>query len=156
MFREPLVRPTILSHGTLECRNLEKSRRFYHEVLGMETVRTGQMSMNVRLGGYWVIVVLQIGDNVTPNSQGRHYGLDMQSPEEVDEAYKKVLAVQEEYGILKVTKPRSQHGVYSFYLTDQDYNWWEFQFAPDKLYDRLFEHGDLSGFGIHDKSMAPV
>lgn len=156
MLQEPLIRPTLLSHGTLECRDLESSRRFYHEVLGLETVRTGPVSMNVRLGGYWVIVVLQIGDTVKPSSQGRHYGLDMNNPAEVDDAYQKVLSVQEDYGILKVTKPRSQHGVYSFYLTDQDYNWWEFQYAADKLYDRLFEQGDLQGLGVHDKSMAPV
>jgi catechol 2,3-dioxygenase-like lactoylglutathione lyase family enzyme len=150
------IQPALLSHGTLECRDLEASRRFYQEVLGMETVRTGPMSMNIRLGGAWVIVVLQVGDAVKPSSQGRHYGLDMRSPEEVDQAYAKIQEIQNEYGIQKITKPRSQHGVYSFYITDLDYNWWEYQYAPDNFYDRVFKSGDLQGLGVHDRSMNPV
>ncbi|MGE3936427.1 MAG: VOC family protein, partial [Rhodospirillaceae bacterium] len=48
-----VVRTTILSHGTLECRDLAASRKFYEEFLGLETVFHGKRTMLIRKGGYW-------------------------------------------------------------------------------------------------------
>ena len=39
-----------LSHGTLESRELEKSRAFYAECLGLEAIRTSPRSLMIRLG----------------------------------------------------------------------------------------------------------
>jgi catechol 2,3-dioxygenase-like lactoylglutathione lyase family enzyme len=151
-YRPSLIQPTMLSHGTLECRRLETSRRFYQEFLGFETVQTGPASGMLRLGGYWVIVLLEVGDSIQPNSQGHHYGLDMPSIADVDRAHEITLAHQGEYGIQKVTRPRNQHGVYSFFIQDLDGNWWEYQYTPERHYDKVFEQGDLAGAGLHDKS----
>ena len=35
----PVLQIAMLSHGTLECRDLEKTREFYERFLGLEVVR---------------------------------------------------------------------------------------------------------------------
>ena len=52
---EPLNRPKILSHGTLECRDMAATRRFYEEFLGLETVRHSKNSFKFRLGEYFAV-----------------------------------------------------------------------------------------------------
>ena len=48
---QPALRTRFLSHGTLGSRDLEQTRKFYVEFLGLETVRTSNISLLVRLGG---------------------------------------------------------------------------------------------------------
>jgi len=36
---------TFLSHGTLEARELDKTRQFYEECLGLETIRTSPIQL---------------------------------------------------------------------------------------------------------------
>ncbi|HEX9431604.1 MAG TPA: hypothetical protein VF936_02335, partial [Burkholderiales bacterium] len=65
-----------LSHGTLESRELEKSRQFYAECLGLETIRTSPHSLMIRLGGDNTIAVVQ---NPKKNAMAllNHNGLDV-------------------------------------------------------------------------------
>lgn len=134
----PLNRPQRLSHGTLSCRDLAKSRRFYEEFLGLDCVENvpGRVLM-IRKGAYWVVVCLQ-----NPHAQQlgiqNHWGLDLESREAVDRA--RVLAIenQETYGIRRVLPAREMHGDYSFYFEDLDGNWWEFQCLGGRDYDDIF------------------
>ena len=48
---EPALKLNFLSHGTLESRDLEFTRKFYEEFLGFEVHRTSPISLIVRLGG---------------------------------------------------------------------------------------------------------
>ena len=132
-----------LSHGTLECRDLNESRVFYEEFLGLEAVYHGKRTMLIRKGGYWGVVCVNRGDKVRPMGPLNHWGIDVASRELVDEAREKALQHQSKYGIRKVNQALDQHGVYSFYLQDLDGNWWEIQSLPEPdMYDRLFERGD--------------
>src|SRR5262249_49469771 len=45
------IKSRFISHGTLGSKDLEASRRFYEEFLGLEVVRTSNVSLMVRLGG---------------------------------------------------------------------------------------------------------
>lgn len=61
-----------LSHGTLEARELESTRQFYEECLGLETIRTSPHSLMIRLGGDNTIAVgAGKGDEVNPNQYKR-------------------------------------------------------------------------------------
>ena len=141
--RDSIVKPYLLSHGTLECYNLNETRKFYEEFLGLESVRHAPIGMAVRLGLKFHIICLQVGDTLQPVSLGNHWGVDVESQEKVDEAHRNALQYKSKYKIREIASPTTQHGAYSFYMEDLDRNWWEIQYIPNFLHDDLFEFGDV-------------
>ena len=90
IFVETRLKTRFLSHGTLGSRDLERTRKFYTEFLGLEAVRTSKVSLLIRLGGdhsYAVVLRKKLGEMPRIN----HNGLDV----EVDRSYQIVLASQE-------------------------------------------------------------
>lgn len=141
-----ILKPTMISHGTLGSRDLEATRAFYTEFLGLDVVRTSPISMMVRLGTDHVYAVVQVKDKP---DMGRinHNGLDVDSDEDVDAAYQSVLDHQENWGLHNATRPVAQHGTYSFMFWDQDENCWEILSNPPRGYNWIFEKGDQEGRG---------
>jgi predicted lactoylglutathione lyase len=137
-----IVKPYLLSHGTLECRDLKESRRFYEEFLGLECVRHAQQAMHARCGIKFSIVCVEVGKDVSPMGVLNHWGLDVESREQVDYAYRKALELKNKYNIGKVTEPTMRHGIYSFYLEDLDGNYWEIQYYDGLVHDDAFDFGD--------------
>ncbi|MES2400926.1 MAG: VOC family protein [Pseudomonadota bacterium] len=137
-----IVKPFCLSHGTLECYNLVESRRFYEEFLGLECVRHGKPAMAIRLAMRFHIVCVEVGEQLKPVHLLNHWGVDVQTREEVDAAYENAVKYQEKFKIRKVMPPQDMHGVYSFYMVDLDHNWWEIQY-----YESGFQHDDLFDYG---------
>ena len=137
-----IVKPYVLSHGTLECYSLKESRRFYEEFLGLECVRHAKPAMAIRCGLKFHVICVEVGSSLHPVNVLNHWGIDVTSKEAVDEAYENALKYQEKYQIRQVMKPVLQHGVYSFYLEDLDHNWWEIQYYSSFQHDDLFDFGD--------------
>ncbi len=143
---EPALRTRFLSHGTLGSRDLEKTRKFYTEFLGLEVVRTSRILLLIRLGGdhtYAVVRNNRLGEMPRIN----HNGLDVADDAEVDRSHDTVLAGQDEWGLHKITSPVIQHGTYSFHFWDRDDNCWEILSNPEGGYGWLFERGDQAGKG---------
>lgn len=140
--RRSIIKPYVLSHGTLECRSLKDSRKFYEEFLGLDCARHAIPAMVIRCGLKFHIVCVEVGDNIHPLTVLNHWGIDVENPAKVDEAYENALKYQEKYKIRQVLKPVSQHGVYSFYMEDMDYNWWEVQHIDGFQHDDMFDFGD--------------
>src|SRR5262245_4300137 len=138
---------TFLSHGTLESRDLEKTREFYENCLGIETIRTSPISLMIRLGGNNTIAVVK---NVRKAEMPllAHNGLDVPTSEDVDHCHLILEASKEKWGISKITKPSDQHGSYAFYFCDLDDNWWEILANPPGGYSWMFtQGGDLEAWG---------
>ena len=139
-----------LSHGTLESRDLDKIREFYEKFLGLDVIRTSNISLLIRLGGPNTIAVVQ--NPKKPDMPFlNHNGLDVETQEEVDAAYELTVRHQEEWGISQLRKPRLQHGTYSFFFKDMDDNWWEILSNPKDGYSWLFEKDDQEGRGHLDE-----
>jgi catechol-2,3-dioxygenase len=148
---EPALKLKFLSHGTLECREVEWSRKFYEEFLGLEVVQTSAISLLIRLGGDHVIAVVKskrAGEMTLLN----HNGLDVRTKEEVEEAHRVVTEQAGKWRIGKITKPMLQHGTYSFFFWDGDGNCWEILTNPEGGYSWLFEIGDQKGKGHLDRN----
>lgn len=47
--RPPQVKTRLLSRGTLECRDIAASRRFYEEALGLEVAQQAPVALFIRL-----------------------------------------------------------------------------------------------------------
>lgn len=139
---EPHLKLNLLSHGTMECSDLDKSRRLFEEVFGFEVVRTSKIAMQFRLNSTTTVVCVKLKDTPNPGGLGAHFGMDVGSVEEVNAAHKKVLEIKDQYDIQKVTRPGWIHGVYSFYLVDHDGRFWEILMNPPDGYDHVFRKGD--------------
>jgi len=137
---------TFISHGTLGSKDLDETRAFYEEFLGLNVVRTSPISMMIQLGGNHVYAVVK-----TPNKEKMprcyHNGLDVLTDADVDESYAKCLEQAEKWGLHDITKPSERHGTYSFLFWDRDENAWEILSNPKGGYDWIFEQGDLEGKG---------
>ncbi|MFF3494748.1 VOC family protein [Streptomyces sp. NPDC002795] len=154
--REPLIKSRFLSHGTLEVDNLQASRRFYEEVLGLEVVQQALVGLFIRLGGNHVYACIESNPDRPAMPLLHHNGLDVASEEEVDEAHRKIQEVREEYDVLDLTEPVRQHGVYSFYLQDLDRNWWEICYLPEGGYAFRYTDARFDLTGRTDLSRAEI
>jgi catechol 2,3-dioxygenase-like lactoylglutathione lyase family enzyme len=139
-----------LSHGTLGSKDLEATRRFYEEFLGLEVVRTSHVSLMVRLGGNHVYAVV-LTKNKQPMPRCYHNGLDVHTDAEVDEAWRLCAEHAGKWGLHDIQKPSERHGTYSFLFWDGDDNAWEILSNPNGGYTWIFEQGDLEGRGHFEK-----
>jgi catechol 2,3-dioxygenase-like lactoylglutathione lyase family enzyme len=144
---EPTLNLKFFSHGTLESKDLDASRKFYEEFLGCEVVRTSKISMMVRLGGLHVYVVVENKKREAQLPFLNHNGIDVPTEAEVDECHGICTEQADKWGLTKISKPQIQHGTYSFYFWDRDDNAWELLCNPDGGYGWLFEKGDQEGRG---------
>jgi catechol 2,3-dioxygenase-like lactoylglutathione lyase family enzyme len=124
-----------LTHGTVCCRDIAKSRRFYEEFLGLEVVHVTKPAMLLRLGGSMYIACVCLGEKVPENTMWSHFGFNVDSKEEVDRAHEAALRLQQEYELRVIENPQILHGAYQFYLQDRDSNWWEIQYEPRTVDD---------------------
>lgn len=149
---EPVLKLNYLSHGTLESRDLEQTRRFFTEFLGLEVVRTSPVSLLIRLGGTNTIAVVEQKKRADVMPLLYHNGLDVATQDEVNECHRLCVEQAEKWNIKKITKPALQHGTYSFFFWDLDDNCWEILTNPPGGYSWLFSMGDQQGRGHMDKS----
>jgi len=155
--KEPLLKTVRLGHGTLECADLTKTRRFYEEVLGLEVLQSSPLSLMVRKDTNHVYAVVETGKVSKEMNMLNHNGLDVATPEAVDEAYELLNKVKDEYGIRKIQKPRHSHGDHTFYFCDLDGNWWEIVAVGPGGYAKDFEEQlDLTGRHELDEVMGSV
>lgn len=118
--------PHVLSHGTLEIKDVQASMRFYRDFLQMKVSQHVPKGCLIWLQEGWYIVCIE-------NPKARempllnHFGIDVGSQEAVDRWHERAVRKQEQYGISKITTPKVLHGAYQFYLKDPDNNWWEIQ-----------------------------
>lgn len=129
-----VLKPRLLSGGTMAASDLDRSRRFYAEFIGFETVRHKPDALLLRDGNhrhgdhpYWYIEVVRRDTIDHPQQVLNHWGLDLESEAAVDRCHALAHAHKDTYGIQKIQRVNRQHGAYSFYLMDLDSNWWEFE-----------------------------
>ena len=146
----PALKTRFLSHGTLGSRDLETTRKFYEEFLGLEVVRTSHVSLMIRLGGQHVYAVV-LSKKKEPMPRIYHNGLDVDTDSDVDEAWRQCHAQAGKWGLHQITKPIARHGTYSFLFWDADDNAWEILSNPRGGYTWIFEHGDLAGKGHFER-----
>jgi len=148
---ESTLKLKFLSHGTLECKDLAFTRRFYEEFLGFEVVQTSDLSIWFRLGGLHSYACIQTPRKAVMNMFG-HNGIDVETDEAVNECHRLVTRDAEKWHLHRISKPMSQHGSYSFYFWDVDDNCWEILSNPPGGYKWAFDQGDQPGMGHRSKT----
>jgi len=145
---EPTLKLKFLSHGTLETRDIEFTRKFYEEFMGFDVLRTSNISLWIRLGGQHIYAVVQAkGSPKKEMPFLNHNGVDVETEEEVDECHRLAVRDAEKWKLRKISKPAVQHGTYSFYFWDADDNCWEILANPPGGYSWMWDRGDQQGVG---------
>ena len=104
----PAIKSRFISHGTLSSRDLEKSRRFYEQFLGLEVVRTSPISLMVRLGGEHVYAVVENKRKDRPMDRYYHNGIDVESDADVDEAWRICTEQAQKWGLHEIGRPSAR------------------------------------------------
>ena len=137
-----IVKTDILSHGTLDVRDADKSAKFYTEFLGLEVRRNSSTSM-------WIIkkiaerkdlflVCVGVGDKLKPQSRDNRYILDFATKDEIYRAHELALEYQGTYDISTVEPVEDEGDRCSMVLQDLDFNWWEFKYQACARIDAVF------------------
>jgi catechol 2,3-dioxygenase-like lactoylglutathione lyase family enzyme len=127
--------PQALTHGTLECVNLDRSVKFYREGLGLDVITHVPSSRPHDIkhpSTPWYIASLEIPEKnrkyLTPLQR---YTVTVGSAAALSEAHRQFQARKEDFGLHEITEIAQRDGVQSFLLSDVDRNWWEIAHAQD-------------------------
>ena len=140
----PLVEPHMLSHGTVECQDMVKTRRFYEEFLGIDVIKPLPEAQYMWRGGPWTVVCVHVEGEPKDQGPENRFEIALGSAAEVDAAYQSALAQQAEFEMKTIQKPTERNGIKSFLLQDQDSCWWEISNVSLADFDRIFEKGDVA------------
>jgi catechol 2,3-dioxygenase-like lactoylglutathione lyase family enzyme len=121
--------PQAMTHGTIECINLNASVKFYREALGLDvithvpTVRPHDIK---HPSTPWYVVSLEIPEKnrkyLTPLQR---YTVTVESSPALGEAHKELSTRREEFGITVIEEIKEITNSQSFLMSDMDRNWWE-------------------------------
>ncbi|HEX7784438.1 MAG TPA: VOC family protein [Sphingobium sp.] len=149
---QPALLNPVMARGTLLARDLDRLAQFSETVLGLEAVRIAPDRMALRdrrshnEDSYWVLDVAQAQEIEVPQSMLNHWGVTVESREEVDRAHAVATEHQQLFGIKRIQKPSFQHESYSFYIGDADNNWWEVEYRePSARYENLVDIASRHG-----------
>ena len=117
--------PQAFTHGTLQCDDIERSRRFYTEVLGLEIAAGFNNAQYIKHSAApWYIVVLRRSPRQYLAPVNR-FTLQSESAAEVEQAHRAFSVNGEGIGITELHELQNNKGTASFIFSDADRNWWE-------------------------------
>jgi catechol 2,3-dioxygenase-like lactoylglutathione lyase family enzyme len=117
--------PQAFTHGTLQCDNVERSRRFYVDILGLEIAAGFNTAQYIKHpSAPWYIVVLQRSPRQYLAPVNR-FTLQLGSAAEVEQAHHELSTNGESIGITEIGRIENTNGRVNFIFSDPDKNWWE-------------------------------
>ncbi len=117
--------PQAFTHGTLQCDNIERSRRFYVDLLGLEIAAGFNTAQYIKYPATpWYIVVLQRSPRRYLAPVNR-FTLQCASSVEVEQAHREFATHENNLGITKLGELGATDGKTNFIFCDLDKNWWE-------------------------------
>ena len=117
--------PQAFTHGTLQCDDIERSRRFYTEVLGLEIAAGFNNAQYIKHpSAPWYIVVLKRSPRQYLAPVNR-FTLALGSKAELEQAHRDFAANRESIGISDLGQLDQNNGSANFIFSDVDKNWWE-------------------------------
>jgi catechol 2,3-dioxygenase-like lactoylglutathione lyase family enzyme len=121
--------PQALTHGTITCLNLEASRRFYMEVLGLDVVspsRSVKPHYIKHPSTPWYVVSLEkTAEERKLLTPLQRYTLTVESHSDVTAAHGWLKESGASLGVTELGELEESSGAISFMLSDPDRNWWE-------------------------------
>jgi catechol 2,3-dioxygenase-like lactoylglutathione lyase family enzyme len=127
--------PQAMTHGTIECVNLEASVKFYKDALGLDVIThvpTITPHDIKHPSTPWYVVSLEIPEKnrkyLTPLQR---YTVSVESPKTLAAAHDELENRREEFGITAIEEIKEIAGGQSFLLSDLNRNWWEIAYLTN-------------------------
>jgi catechol 2,3-dioxygenase-like lactoylglutathione lyase family enzyme len=117
--------PQAFTHGTLACEDLEASRKFYMNTLGLEAHQANPNVFYIkhpRTKCYVVCAKRQDFKRFSPNFR---FTITVGSADEVGKSHEWLSASRTELGVSDLGNVQTSGSVASFLVADPDNNWWE-------------------------------
>jgi catechol 2,3-dioxygenase-like lactoylglutathione lyase family enzyme len=115
------------SHTTLECSDLQATKRFYRDVLGLRAIQHEPHAMLVIGENGHFAAVLQVR-KLSSQPRSNHHARPVSTARDVDAAHDRIADIASEHAVRTIEPPRRETigGVesYGFALEDRDGNWW--------------------------------
>ncbi|MAX44674.1 MAG: hypothetical protein CL589_18880 [Alteromonadaceae bacterium] len=128
-----------MSHGTLECHNIDDARLFRTEFLGLETVRHSQVSFVTWLNDpRFYLACVETGEQTGEQGLANRWELSVESDEDVVKAFEQATSQRERWGIRDITPLSKQDGFEWFAVQDPDGNWWGITSRNTDWFDAAF------------------
>ena len=114
---EPLLELDFLSHGTVLVDDLDIARRFYEEFLGLEVVKTSQISLAIRLNTDTSVACVALSKKVRQPGREylRYYNIGLSVGDAADVARSRELALEHKarYGMRDIGDIEEEHSILS-------------------------------------------
>ena len=121
-----------LSHGTVECKDLAETRRFYEDFLGLKVIQPVSMAIYAEGGGDWRLVCVRSGIKLKEQGIENRFCLHVGNRSAVVDGHAAAVRDQEHYAIRAVLPLVDDGGYQSFSLQDRDNVWWEISDRPQR------------------------
>ena len=136
-----VIKPTGLVHGHTEVRLLDDTLPVLTQVLALDLIeRRDHEAVLKHPNTGWQLIVHEGGAQVKDKPERNHYGVRVSNNEEVDHAYKYLLAHREELKLAKVVKRKERAGSYSMFFVEPGGNYWEIESYENRHKAGLPEH----------------
>ncbi|HVO95661.1 MAG TPA: VOC family protein [Terriglobales bacterium] len=136
-----VIKPTGLIHGHSECRYLDETLPVLTKVLALDLIdRLDHEAVLKHPNTGWKLIVHEGGPDVKDKPERNHYGVRVSDNEEVDRAYRYLLANKENLGLKKVVKRKERAGSYSMFFVEPGGNYWEIESYENRHKAGLPEH----------------
>ncbi len=123
-----VIKPTGLIYGHSECRYLDETIPVLTQVLALDVIdRRNHEAVLKHPNTGWKLIVHEGGAEVKDKPERNHYGVRVSNNEEVDRAYRYLLANKETLGLKKVVKRKERAGSYSLFFVEPGGNYWEIE-----------------------------
>ena len=117
--------PQAFTHGTLASDDLEVSKRFYTEVLGLEIFKAYEKVVYLKYPQYKSYIVSLAREGKKNYSKNFRFTVSVESHDAVAETHRRLTESGQEFGAKEVGELQTQGNVSSFLLRDPDSNCWE-------------------------------
>ena len=138
---EAIIRPTGLVHGHSECRFLDETIPVLTHVLALQVIdRRDRQAVLKHPNTGWKLILHEGGPDVKDKPERNHYGVRVSNNQEVDNAYRYLLAKKTDLGLKKVVKRKERAGSYSMFFVEPGGNYWEIESYENRHKAGLPEH----------------
>ncbi|HEX7784439.1 MAG TPA: VOC family protein [Sphingobium sp.] len=116
---------SVLSHGTIEVRDLAATRRFFENFLGLKVIQPLPVAIYADGGGGWQLVCVRSGLKMKKQSRHNRFCLHVESEAMVKQAQVAAEQLRDQYDIREVGPIEQVDGAIRFILQDLNNVWWE-------------------------------